>query len=446
MKKTFAVVLAAGRGTRMKSPLPKVLHVVGGLPLIAHSVKTALGVAAQDTVLVVPNDHTAIRACLGKKFPRTKIKYAVQKEPLGTGHALSMALLSIKASEGKVLVLNGDMPLIGSQTVKNLLSAFQTSGAVVALLTADAEGPTGFGRIVRDDDNRIRRIVEEKDADEMEKNIAEVNVGIYVFDLAFLKKNLSRLSRQNKQKEYYLTDLIAAACEQNRGVTSCGVTTETEILGVNSQADLQAVNSAFYRAQRSHFMSEGVTCLGNDIFIDADVIIGAGTFLESPCHVKQGSRIGAGVLIKAYSYLDGACVADHCQVGPFAHLRPGTELAEGVKVGNFVEVKKSRVGKGSKINHLSYVGDATIGRHVNIGAGTITCNYDGVHKHQTIIEDGVFVGSDTQFVAPVRIGKGALIGAGTTVTKNVKPCSLVISRVPQRELPLRQKHHKKSSS
>lgn len=446
MKNIFAVVLAAGRGTRMKSPLPKVLHRVGGLPLIAHSVKTALAVKARDTLLVVPADHAAIRSRLEENFSHTKIKYVVQKEPLGTGHALSQALVSIKASQGTVLVLNGDMPLIGTQTIKNLLSIFQTSGAALALLTADAAGPTGFGRIVRDDENCITRIVEDKDANEVEKNITEVNVGIYAFDLVFLKKAVARLNRHNKQKEYYLTDLVAMAREQGGDVTSCGVTALTETLGVNSQADLQAANDAFYQAQRDHFMRDGVTCLGNDIFIDADVKIGVGTVLESPCHVKQGSRIGAGTIIRAYSYLDGAWVSDHCQVGPFAHLRPQTELAEGVKVGNFVEIKKSRVGKGSKINHLSYVGDATIGRNVNIGAGTITCNYDGVNKNQTIIEDDVFVGSNTEIVAPVRIGKGALIGAGTTVTKDVKPCSLVISRVPQRELPLRRKRHKKSSS
>lgn len=444
MKNISAVVLAAGRGTRMKSPLPKVLHAVGGLPLIAHSVKIALAVKARDTLLVVPKDHAAIRSCLEKKFPRSKIKYAVQKEPLGTGHALSMALAPIKANQGTVLVLNGDMPLITTQTVKNLLSVFQKSGAIVALLTADAKGPTGFGRIVRDGNSAITRIVEEKDADETERNISEINVGIYAFDLAFLKKSLSRLSRNNKQKEYYLTDLVAVARDENLVVTSCGVTEASEILGVNSQADLHVVNDVFYQAQRSRFMRDGITCLGNDIFIDADVKIGAGTILESPCYVKRGSQIGVGVLIKAYSYLDGTLVADHCQVGPFAHLRPGTDLAEGVKVGNFVEIKKSRIGKGSKINHLSYVGDATLGRNVNIGAGTITCNYDGINKHPTIIEDDVFVGSDTQFIAPIRIGKGSLIGAGTTVTKNVKPCSLVISRVPQRDVPLRRKRHKKS--
>ncbi len=443
------VILAAGQGKRMRSDLSKVLHAVGGKPLIWHVLQQAQILKAKKNIVVVAQKSDALRAYLQKDLPQLKPYFAVQKQQLGTGDAVRAALQGITGKSGFVVVLNGDMPLLQAASLQAIVNEAQQRKTAVLVTTVTADPTSDFGRVLRDK-NQITGIIEKRDATPAQKNIAEVNVGVYVFDLAFLRANIHKLKTQNQQKEYYLTDLVALAARQNLTVAGYRLDDAREAFGVNSQSDLHRANAIFYERQRQDFLNEGVAMLGDDVFIDAEVQIAAGTRLEAPCYLKGQTRIGAqcqietGVVvqnsdiaahakIKAHSYLVEAVVASECEVGPFAHLRPGTQLKRGVKVGNFVEIKKSTLGEGSKANHLAYLGDATIGKAVNVGAGTITCNYDGQNKFQTIIEDGVFIGSDSQLVAPVKIGKGAFVAAGTTVTKNVSPGALALSRVPQAE-------------
>jgi bifunctional UDP-N-acetylglucosamine pyrophosphorylase/glucosamine-1-phosphate N-acetyltransferase len=442
------VILAAGQGKRMKSALPKILHTVGGLPLVAHSVRVAKSVKSAMTVLVVPPEHAAIKAALSSE---KHLSFAVQAIPRGTGDALKAAMPMLKKSGETLLVLNGDMPLITSDTVKSLLVQHKKSKAAVTLLTALTDRPQGLGRILRGEKKDVLGIVEEKDATLTQKKINEINVGVYIFDATFVRSHLSKLTTKNVQGEYYLTDLVALALQAGLKAAAHILSDMTEAYGVNSQADLNLANAYFYARRRDELMADGVVMLGEAIYIDALVKVATGCHLEAPCYLKGATRLASGVHLemgcvlqdtlvaegahfKAYCYTDKAKIGSECHIGPFAHLRPDTQLETKARVGNFVEIKKTKVGQGSKVNHLSYLGDALIGKGVNVGAGTITCNYDGVNKHQTILEDGVFVGSDTQFVAPVRVGKNTVIGAGTTVTQNVKAGSLVISRVPQREI------------
>lgn len=446
------VVLAAGRGKRMNSDLPKVLHPVGGLPMVLFPVLAARALRAKKIAVVVPPDHVTIKSAVDARGGKG-IAYAVQGVPRGTGDAVRAALdKGGFGAKGTVLVLSGDMPLIGAGTIRGLLAVHREAGAVMTLLSADHPGLKTYGRIKRDFSGRLSGIVEAKDATPEEAAITEVNVGVYAFELAFLKDAVKKLATDNAQKEYYLTDALELALFNGLPVAAVRLSDAGESMGANSQAELAAVNREYYARRRAKLVEEGVRLLGEEIFVEAGALVRPGADLQSPCYVKgnslvegdavvetgcviSDSRVRAGARLKAYSYLDRADVGRVCHVGPFAHLRPGTVLKDGVKIGNFVEIKKSVLGAGSKANHLSYLGDATIGKNVNVGAGTITCNYDGVNKSRTVLGDGVFIGSDTQLVAPVRVGKGAYVGAGTTVTKDVKPFSLVISRVPQRAIP-----------
>lgn len=465
MKSLYTVILAAGQGKRMRTRLPKVVHRVGGLSLVAHAVLLARRLKAKKTILVVPPDGELIQNSLKRDgIDTASLSFALQPRPLGTGDALKAALAGIPGKSGTVVVINGDMPLMRPASLKALVTMRQKRGAMVGLLSADVVEPGGFGRVLRDEQGRVVDVVEARDATAKEKGTTEVNVGMYVFDLGFAKEFIGRLTPQNKQKEYYVTDLIRLAHEAGKTVVAKTLKNPLEALGVNSQKDLKIVNDVFYELQRDRALEKGVNLTGNEIFIDAGVRLSAGVVLESPCYLKgsttierevtvecgaviRDSRIGARTVVRSHSYLDNARVGSDCRVGPFTHLRPRSLLKDGVRVGNFVEVKQSTIGEGSKTNHLSYIGDATLGRKVNIGAGTITCNYDGFKKFKTVLEDGVFVGSDTQLVAPVRVGRGAIIAAGTTVTRDVGAENLVISRVPQREIIgwARQRRQKSNS-
>jgi bifunctional UDP-N-acetylglucosamine pyrophosphorylase / glucosamine-1-phosphate N-acetyltransferase len=456
------VIMAAGQGTRMKTQKLKVLHTVGGQTLVEHVVSLAHKMKSQQTYLIVPKAHEAFNVVFDKSKNKTKNpKYVVQSEQKGTGHALQCALKAISQMQGNLLVLSGDQPFVSAASLKKLVAIHQKNKAAVTLLTTCMEDPFGLGRIVRNQQGELVRIVEEKDATKEEKSINEINVACYVFDLVFVKKNISKLKNRNKQKEYYITDLISLALHKGLIVKTHTTQDVYESFGINSQEQLSMANDLFYFRQRQEFMKKGVALIGSEIFIDAGVSIAKGVRIESPCYIKSGSKveedvsiemgttikssiIRQGAFVKAHSYIDHCDIGPECQVGPFCHLRPQAKLLAKAKVGNFSEVKKSVIGVGSKINHLSYIGDARIGSGVNVGAGTITCNYDGFNKFKTVLEDNVFVGSDTQFVAPVRVGQGAVVGAGTTVTKNVSKNSLVISRCYQKEIKNWVKNRQKS--
>lgn len=452
MNSLTTIILAAGQGKRMKSALPKILHPLAGRPLLIFALELARHLKSRQTVLVVPKKYSDFQNAVLQKYGKNfTVSYAVQEPRLGTGHAVKCAFDQILTRSGTVLVLNADMPLIQPNSLKKLFQIHQKQNTAISFLSCCQENPFGSGRVRRDENGKITKIIEERDATPDEKKISEVNLGVYFFDLDFLRSAIESLKSKNNQKEYYLTDLIEIAANQNLNVQSHCLGNEWEGFGINSQQDLWDVTQVFFDWQKEKFYQKGVSLLGQDIFIEADVKIGAGTVIEAPCYLKGGTQIGRHVVIesgnviqsskladrvhvKAHCYIDHSELAKDVQVGPFAHLRPETYLATGVKIGNFVELKKSKLGQGSKANHLSYIGDAFVGRHVNIGAGTITCNYDGRKKNKTVIGDGVFIGSDTQLVAPVRIGKGAYVGAGTTVTKNVAAQSLALSRVPQQEI------------
>lgn len=464
MRELCAIILAAGKGKRMNSDLPKVLHLVGGRPMVAFSFLAARTLNCKKTVLVVPKDDTLIKeAVLSYSAPRQKVHFAVQNPPRGTGDAVRIAIEAAGLGKaGTVIVLNADMPLIEPDTIAKLLALHEKSRAAMTILSANKDDPSGFGRIKRDANGSVVSIVEDKDANASERKIGEVNVGVYAFNMTFLKQAIYQLETANEQKEYYLPDLAMIALREKRKVEAFQLQDQSEAFGANSQVELTRVNREFYRCRRERLSASGVALVGEDIFVDAGAVVEQGSVLESPCYIKgesviksgvtvetgcviKSSQIGEGTHLKAYCYLDDVVIEKNAHVGPFAHLRPGTHLKDSVKIGNFVETKKSVFGKNSKANHLSYVGDATLGEGVNVGAGTITCNYDGVNKFKTVIEDGVFIGSDTQLVAPIKLGKGSFVAAGTTVTKDVAPFSLVISRVPQTEFMGWAKKKKKTS-
>lgn len=443
-----AVILAAGKGTRMKSSHLKVLHSVGGKYLVKHAVDLSRQIKSNQIVVVVPDQNDSIQQALSDQ----ELIYAVQKKQLGTGDALKSALSVLKKSTSEILVLNGDMPMISKDSLKRLANTHRKSKSAVSILTVHVQHENGFGRILRDEKGAVAGIVEARDATREQLKITETNVGVYLFDAAFVKKSILALRNGNAQKEYYITDLVALAVQKKLKVSGVVLQDSSEALGVNCQSDLNQLNHEYYSRQRQKFMGLGVTMIGHEIFIDANVKIAAGSTIMSPCYLRGQTSIASGVviepgcvlldvkvgegsLLKAYCYITDSSIAKCCQIGPFAHLRPKTKLADGVKIGNFVETKKSEIGEKSKVSHLSYIGDAILGRDVNVGAGTITCNYDGYNKFQTILEDGAFIGSDTQLVAPVRVGKGAFVGAGTTLTKNVDSDSLAVSRVQQTEIP-----------
>lgn len=446
MELRAAVVLAAGKGTRMKSGVIKVLHSVAGMPMISWPVAAAKGAGADPIVLVIGHQANAVQ---GVFRGDNSILCAMQEEQLGTGHAVACALDALSGFGGTILILCGDTPLLRPETLADLLKFHDEHAAVVTVLTAVMDDPYGYGRVVRDEDGRVIRIVEQKDADPQEQNIREINSGIYCMRSDFLFENIRAIGNSNAQQEYYLTDLVSIAVQKGLACLAMPTADADEIMGINDRAQLaDAARILRRRINREHMLS-GVTMIDPEqTYIDFGVNIGADTVVHPNCQIGSGSVIGAGCEIeqgvsisacrigdschiKAGSVLENSELHENVAVGPMAHLRPGTVLQSHVKIGNFVETKKVLMGEGSKASHLTYLGDAEIGRDVNIGCGTITCNYDGVNKHRTVIEDGVFIGSDVQLVAPVTVGRNSLVAAGTTVTVDVEPDSLAIARVPQ---------------
>jgi len=453
------VILAAGQGKRMKSALPKVLQTLAGKPLLQHVLNTALDLQGKSTktspIVVVGHGAADVKQFLQTASEQDsrfgKVATALQAEQKGTGHALLQALPKLDVNE-PTLVLYGDVPLTSKKTLSklaNLADGIRGQDSALALLTQNLSNPTGYGRIVRDVDGSVIEIVEEKDATPAQKRLQEINTGIMVLPTNSLKKWLKSLRASNAQGEYYLTDVIAMAVKDGVPIRTAQADAEYETVGVNSRDQLAALERVHQLNQANILMDAGVSLAdparidirgtlecGTDVFIDVgcvfegSVTLAAGTKLGPYCIVRN-SVIGKNVTIHPYSHIDGAQVGSNSLIGPYARLRPGTDLSNDVHIGNFVEVKNSKIAANSKANHLAYVGDSIVGSRVNISAGTITCNYDGVNKHQTIIEDDVFIGSDTQLVAPVRVGRGATLGAGTTLTKDAPPNQLTVSRAKQ---------------
>ena len=448
------VILAAGQGTRMRSDLPKVLHSIGGKPLLQHVYELAASLRPDSLTIVYGHGGEQVR----RRFAAWPVHWVEQVRQLGTGHAVQQALPHLQA--GQVLILYGDVPLLRRPTLERLLEA--GDGGKLALLTVELDDPHGYGRIVREPDTgRVLRIVEEKDASPAEKAIREVNTGILAVPAEALTAWLSRLDNDNAQGEYYLTDIIAMAVADDVPVETVSAAPD-EVEGVNNKRQLAALERVYQRRQAEALLDRGVTLrdpsridVRGEVETGCDVEIDVNVILEGRVRLGDRVRIGAGVVVRdaeidsdveilPYSVIDGVRIGPECRIGPFARLRPETVLAEQVHIGNFVEVKKSSVGSGSKINHLSYVGDSEVGAGVNIGAGTITCNYDGVNKHRTVIEDGAFIGSDTQLVAPVRVGRDATIGAGSTITRDAPAGRLTLSRSRQVTVENWQRPQKKS--
>ncbi|TBL61596.1 bifunctional UDP-N-acetylglucosamine diphosphorylase/glucosamine-1-phosphate N-acetyltransferase GlmU [Hafnia paralvei] len=435
------VILAAGKGTRMYSDLPKVLHPLAGKPMVQHVIDTALKLGAQNVHLVYGHGGDLLK----DKLSDQPLNWVLQAEQLGTGHAMQQAAPHFSDDED-VLMLYGDVPLISEETLQRLLAAKPQGG--IGLLTVKLVDPTGYGRIVRENDNVVG-IVEYKDATAEQHKINEINTGILVASGRDLKRWLGKLDNNNAQGEYYITDIIALAHQEGNKIEAVHPDRLSEVEGVNNRLQLSALEREYQSEQAQKLLLAGVMLLdparfdlrgelihGRDISIDTNVIIEGKVKLGDRVRIATGCVlkdcvIGDDCEISPYTVIENATLAAECTVGPFARLRPGADLAEKAHVGNFVEMKKARLGKGSKAGHLSYLGDAEIGDNVNIGAGTITCNYDGANKFKTIIGDDVFVGSDTQLVAPVTIGNGVTIAAGTTVTKDVAEKELVLSRVKQ---------------
>ncbi len=439
------VILAAGQGKRMHSNLPKVLHPIAGKALVAHVIDTARSLSPQTLCLVYGHGGDAVRTTLAAP----DLAWALQEPQLGTGHAVQQALPHLKDG-GTTLVLYGDVPLIQAETLKRLLQAAQDA---LAILTVELADPSGYGRIVRNAKGEVVRIVEQKDSTPEERAIREINTGIMAMPTARLGEWLGRLSNNNAQQEYYLTDIVGMAVAEGLPIHTANPKHEWEVLGVNSNVQLAELERVAQRNAAEQLMEAGVRLAdparfdvrgelvcGRDVFIDVNCVFEGKVVLDEavevgPNCVIRNARIGAGTRLAAYTHIEDAVVGPDGRIGPFARLRPGAELAEDVHVGNFVEIKKSTIAAHSKANHLAYIGDAIIGSRVNVGAGTITCNYDGANKFQTIIEDDAFIGSDTQLVAPVRVGRGATLGAGTTLTKDAPAETLTISRAKQLSIP-----------
>lgn len=437
------VVLAAGQGTRMRSEYPKVLHPVGGRPMLGHVLDAARELGAQRIVVVHGHGGEQVREAFADA---PDLIWAEQRERLGTGHACQIGLGRLTEPD-EVLILYGDVPLVRATTLAPLLE--HTAAGRIGLLTAELAEPTGYGRILRDSAGRVRGIVEEKDADAAQRRITEVNTGLLAAPGAVLHGLLARVGNHNSQGEYYLTDIVALAADEGFEVGAVPAADAAECEGINDRAQLARVERRYRGRQVAQLMAQGVTfCdpervdIRGHIEAGRDVIIDVGVVLEGTITLGDGARVGPysvlrdvtlgpGAHIDSHSVLEGAVLEAQASAGPFARLRPGTRLAAGAKVGNFVETKNATLGTASKVNHLSYVGDTVMGREVNIGAGTITCNYDGANKHQTRIGDRAFIGSDTQLVAPVTIGEGATIGAGSTITRDAPAETLTLSRNKQ---------------
>lgn len=446
MQPLSVVILAAGQGKRMVSDLPKVLHPVGGQPLLAHVLATASELAAVTRLVVYGHGGTAVKDHFAAMAGITWVEQAKQ---LGTGHAVSQALPQLEDA-GITLVLYGDVPLIRAETLRPLVEAAQQGS--LALLTVELNNPTSYGRIVRDGQGRVQRIVEEKDATAEEKNLREINTGILAVTTAQLRAWAAQFTNQNIQGEYYLTDVVKLAVRDGVPVAAFHAPEPEQVLGVNDRYQLAELERLYQRRQAERLMAAGVTLLdparidvrgtvtvGKDVSIDVSVVFEGAVQLGDrvrigPFCLLRDAVVGDDVEILSHCRIEGAEVGPGAQIGPYARLRPGSTLAAGVHIGNFVEVKKSQIGPDSKVNHLTYIGDADIGAEVNVGAGTITCNYDGASKHRTVIGDGAFIGSNSSLVAPVRVGKGATVGAGSSVSRDVADGSLCLTRAPRKDV------------
>lgn len=438
------IILAAGQGSRMRSSTPKVLHLLGGKPLLQHVVDAARSLEPSAIHVVVGHGADAVR----KAMDGSGLCWVEQAEQLGTGHAVLQALPGVR-DESTVLVLYGDVPLVAPDVLQTLVEAAQDAPA---LLTAVLDDPTGYGRVLRDGDNVFCAVVEHKDAGPKELAVQEVNTGILAAPASLFRRFLPKVGNSNQQREYYLPDVLSLSVADGIAVGTATVADPLAVLGVNDQLQLSRLERELQRQRAEALMTAGVRLAdparidirgnlrcGRDVFIDVNCVFAGEVILEDGVHIGPNcvitaSRIGSGTEVRAMSHLEKATVADDCTVGPYARLRPGTALAQGARVGNFVETKKARIGAGSKVNHLSYIGDCEMGEGANIGAGTITCNYDGVNKHITRIGDGAFVGSNATLVAPVEIGSGGFVAAGSTITRAVPEAELAVARGKQRNI------------
>lgn len=445
---TASLILAAGKGTRMKSDVPKVLHPVAGRPMISWVLDAAARAGSDDRILVYGHGADQVIDYLGESHP--DVRTALQQRLDGTASAVMAARALLESRQGDVLILCGDTPLLDADLLRSFMDAHCQSQATLSVLSAHLDDPAAYGRVLRDERGRFCGIVEARDASAEQLAIGEINAGVYLVDCQFLLQALDQVDNRNAQGEYYLTDIVPMALERGLGVQALDMADADSILGVNSRADLARVSRVAYQRTARRLMDAGVSFIDpQNVYIEADVQVGADSLIYPGVCLEGSTRIGRNCLIRSNctvvdselgddcelrdgSFVQGARLENRVSVGPWAHLRRGTLLEDDVKIGNFVETKKARVGKGSKASHLSYLGDAELGTGVNIGCGTITCNYDGFGKHRTIIEDDVFVGSDTQLVAPVRLGAGTMVAAGTTVTRDVPANALVISRVEQK--------------
>jgi len=455
--KPDVIILAAGKGTRMYSDRPKVLHKIGGRPMLHHVVVAARSLKPESIQVVVGYQAEQITSAFESE---SEISWVQQEQQLGTGHAVQQALPAVRR-DGVVLVLFGDVPLVSPTTLSTLLQS--TGEAALSVLTLDAANPAGMGRIIRDAHGAVTAIVEEKDATAEQKSITEINTGIMAIRMPFLRDALSALNNDNAQGEYYLTDIIAIASNSGLAVHTVPAPNEHEVRGINNRLQLSELERIYQNSCAAELASAGVTIadlcrldirgdvsVGRDCAIDVNVVlegnvrIGDNVRVGPNCYIKD-SDIGDDNIIEANSHIVGTRTAPGCVIGPFARLREGTELGERSKIGNFVETKKAIIGEGSKVNHLSYLGDATIGRSVNVGAGTITCNYDGTNKHQTVMKDGVFIGSNSALIAPVTIGENASVAAGSVITNDVPDTELAVARGKQRNIPGWKRPEKKGS-
>lgn len=441
------MVLAAGLGTRMKSGQVKVLHSLCGKPMILHLLERVKSLPLGRIVIVLGYQKEKVKEVVRKAFPKAEFVY--QEKQLGTGHALAQADKLYTGGEKTLLILNGDTPLISENTLTSFIRNHQSKNATLSLLTVELEEPFGYGRILRNRRGILQKIIEEKDATPIQRKIREVNSGIYLIQSKFAFDGLKRITARNAQKEYYLTDILAIGVQAKERVESLKCVDSEEVMGINSRLDLSRVEKSLRKRIAESWMKEGVTMIDpettyidQDVSIGKDTIIYPGTFLLNGSSVGEecilrshvtisNSEIGKGTTIKEFCVISESRIKEGAIVGPFAHIRPGTLLHQNARIGNFVEIKKSEIGTGSKVNHLSYIGDAILGKRVNVGAGTITCNYDGHQKYQTIIGDDVFIGSDTQLIAPIRVEDGSLIGAGSTIVEDVPRNSLALSRMKQ---------------
>ncbi|CAJ1004606.1 MULTISPECIES: bifunctional UDP-N-acetylglucosamine diphosphorylase/glucosamine-1-phosphate N-acetyltransferase GlmU [Brevibacillus] len=447
MSKIHAVVLAAGQGTRMKSKLYKVLHPVCGKPMVQHVVDTLASMRVEDVIVVVGHGADAVRSRLGDR-----VTYALQKEQLGTAHAVQQAVPFLQAKEGTTFILYGDVPLLSEETLTALLRYHEEQQAAATVLTAVVPDPTGYGRIVRSETGEVQAIVEHKDATPEERVIREINTGIYCFDNQKLLKALAQVKNDNAQGEYYVTDCIGILREAGEKVAAFEAVDPDETMGVNDRSQLAEAEAYMRKRIAVRHMKNGVTIVDPaSTYIEADVVIGADTVIQPGTYLRAGTTIGADCVIGPQADLSNVQVADRVTisysvmvdarveadstVGPFAYVRPGTEIGPSVKIGDFVELKNAKIGKGTKVPHLSYVGDAEIGEGVNIGCGTITVNYDGAVKHKTVVMDGSFIGCNTNLVAPVTVGQQAYVAAGSTITQDVPDEALAIARERQINKP-----------